>query len=434
MGLLYGFLKGTARSSIITLVDSGIWGGYTDDGSMEQACARNLGWPGLLLVRLCKKVGMMESLIENPPIRILGFFKHFFTSRWFKFFAILVTIIILALIVLYIAVMVAWSNPPLTTYGVSLGDLNGDGYLDAFYANGKSEGPVPNTVLINQQGLPGGLVAAFKDTGQRLGKEESSFPILADLDGDGDLDAWVVNIGYQTLYFNDGLGGFSPSGSLFEDDIGGTGLWKVAFGDLDGDGDLDAVGAGCCGAIAYSDEYSGKFFPPFNVVWFNQGGRQAGPVGQFHSDLQMPSLGTTAVALGDLDGDGDQDAFFTNDKYIQSVDGDQGNEPGHPNTVWINPGDGKLADSGQRLGSAHSQNVALGDLDGDGDLDAFVANRGPDKVWLNGSDRQPGYSLTAGSARIGVYKAGIPLRPGWRFRSGRALDPSGWLARRGMVQ
>ncbi|PKB73307.1 MAG: hypothetical protein BZY75_02565 [SAR202 cluster bacterium Io17-Chloro-G7] len=48
---------------------------------------------------------------------------------------------------------------------------------------------------------------------------------------------------------------------------------------------------------------------------------------------------------------------------------------------------GIFVDSGQPLGNSPSTNADLGDLLGDGDLDAFVANgtgaNKPNKVWLN---------------------------------------------------
>ena len=81
------------------------------------------------------------------------------------------------------------------------------------------------------------------------------------------------------------------------------------------------------------------------------------------------------VALGDLDCDGDLDAFVVNS--------------GHPNIVWTNDGNGAFTNSGQALGASGSLSVALGDLDGDGDLDAMVTNccGQANTVWIKGSDR-----------------------------------------------
>ena len=74
--------------------------------------------------------------------------------------------------------------------------------------------------------------------------------------------------------------------------------------------------------------------------------------------------------LADLDGDGDLDTFVANNNQ--------------PNKVWVNDGDGSFTDSGQSLGNSASLSLDLADLDGDSDVDAFVTNHSqPNKVWLN---------------------------------------------------
>ncbi len=77
------------------------------------------------------------------------------------------------------------------------------------------------------------------------------------------------------------------------------------------------------------------------------------------------------IALGDLDGDNDLDAIVT--RY------------GQPAQVWENDGNGNFSESANTLNAGYSDAIALGDLDGDGDLDAFIGSPtgGPDTVWLN---------------------------------------------------
>lgn len=81
------------------------------------------------------------------------------------------------------------------------------------------------------------------------------------------------------------------------------------------------------------------------------------------------------VDLADLDGDGDIDAFVSVSAGSSSAVGNQ---------VWLNDGTGTFVQTMQVLGAADSEAVALGDMDSDGDLDAVIANMGsPDVIYLN---------------------------------------------------
>ena len=81
-------------------------------------------------------------------------------------------------------------------------------------------------------------ITIFTDSGQLLGESNSHTPALGDLDGDGDLDAFVTNVAEANqVWINDGSGTFNPGDVVF--DISRS--WRVALGDLDNDADIDIV-------------------------------------------------------------------------------------------------------------------------------------------------------------------------------------------------
>jgi len=189
----------------------------------------------------------------------------------------------------------------------------------------------------------------FVDSEQDLGQGNGASVVVGDIDGDGDMDALINNTDKNSLLFlNDGAGKFTLSDQEFKP---GTG---AAFGDLNGDDSLD---------IFITEETT-------NEVWLNDG------KGVFRTSGQsLISPESSSVALGDLDGDSDLDAFVTNWN-------------GNPDQVFLNESNGNFTDSGQKLGNWFGTHVSLGDVDQDGDLDALVANNGEESdnapvLWLN---------------------------------------------------
>ncbi|GAB4434351.1 MAG: hypothetical protein Kow0031_16060 [Anaerolineae bacterium] len=188
--------------------------------------------------------------------------------------------------------------------------------------------------------------------GQRLLKQGSSRAVtMRDLDGDGDLDAVVVNGSPNEVWLNNGDGTFGD-GDTPDFTFGNNDSQAIALNDLNGDALPDIV-VGNNGA---------------NTVWLNNGN------GTFNLGVSGPGVGNTqAIALGDLNGDGTPDAFVAG-----------GN--GQPDQIWLNTGSGSFVqDPDQSLGNSSSQAVSLVDIDADGDVDAVVGTDDgqPNQVWLN---------------------------------------------------
>jgi hypothetical protein len=229
------------------------------------------------------------------------------------------------------------SGPEDRTLCIAPGDVDGDGDPDLVCGNGGYPAR-SNTVYLNETpGLDESV--AWQSAPRRVTHSVA----LGDVDQDGDPDLVCGNDTYSSaLYLNEG--GLFATGTawlsgIVQDTRG------VALGDIDGDGDLDLV----CGNW-------GKR----NIVYLNISGL-------FSTDPDWMSDSTdftTSVAFGDVNGDGDLDLVCGNS-------GDNGQS----NKLYLNEGDSLSIDAAWSSGQANpTESVALGDVDGDGDLDLVCGN------------------------------------------------------------
>ncbi len=124
--------------------------------------------------------------------------------------------------------------------GIAAGDINNDGLIDLYFTANQGA----DALFLNQGNLQFRDITA--SSGLSMAKDWSSGAAFVDIDADGDLDLYVNKvsgvaglIGRNELYINDGTGSFSERAVDFGLDFSGLAT-QTAFSDFDGDGDLDA--------------------------------------------------------------------------------------------------------------------------------------------------------------------------------------------------
>jgi Ca2+-binding RTX toxin-like protein len=174
---------------------------------------------------------------------------------------------------------------PLRTNGeyreIEAADLNGDGHLDLVVALGDFEQSVA-TFLGNGDGT-------FTRRSATDLSEEPESVAVGDVDGDGDVDAVSTGFGNVQVLRNDGTGNLTADPAI---DAPGNCCDAIALGRLDGDADLDVAAADPFGSL---------------IVLFGDG------AGGFGDQVSFSAhMGPSALATGDFDEDARTDVAGAN--------------------------------------------------------------------------------------------------------------------------
>lgn len=301
--------------------------------------------------------------------------------------------------------------------GVAVGDINNDGLDDLFFTGNQ----VSNRLYINLGDLK------FKDITREAGLHSEGWSTgvsMADINADGWLDIYVCRSGHpdparrkNLLYVNKGDGTFTEMAEAYDlaDDSYST---QAAFFDYDLDGDLDMY------LLNHMHQMTGMNNPVprklngesenTDKLYRNDGiGSSGDPIFtdvSAEAGITIEGFGL-GVGISDLDQDGYPDVYVSNDFISNDI-------------MYINQGDGTFQDRSKEYLKHQSHNGMgndIADINNDGLTDILVLDMLPSgnrrrKLMLN----KPNHNLFEYSQGIGYQPQ--YMRNTFQLNNGSAAD------------